>query len=568
MEVGKASHARRLLPALWVLVLAIGVATVVAAETRLLQTPVPYDKGPDATNAPIPQSEVVVFLGQKRRQILTFATLGGNQPDFCPEPTLVSPAPKLCRGDFLIVRGDRVVALGRTLLSVPSMRDPRIRSALAELDVGPRDIGVVRLGAGELLMPGLVDAHTHIFNQPEAILDKDGRSVGSQIQPPNRQAALALAQQIAISNGITTAGNLFANQGDLDALRLFNRRRKLHVRLSLYLPFNDPGNQPVGGVHELIPDDISRPWNLGGRLRVEGVKIFVDGGAVGRRALSYERQFGIGNLWFPDEDGDGSNNQLNRIVRAIHCSGFQVAMHAAGDLAIPLAQTAIGRALESGCRGSGRRNVLRHRIEHHRIVTANFIRTNLQYGIPLAVGLWTWICDPHIPPQDFWAKHDNRRLLVDRGVNRGLHVAWHGDDPNFGQQFGMVAPFFELHNAVTRVEIPRSLRQGLDSGVCFAPRRLMHRVTVSEALPMMTIESAYLLHRENEVGSLARRKKADLIILSQDPQALEAMASGLDVRVLDRPIHEIRNIHVLMTMIGGHVEFCAEDREALCRHSN
>ena len=186
----------------------------------------------------------------------------------------------------------------------------------------------------------------------------------------------------------------------------------------------------------------------------------------------------------------------------------------------------------------------------------------------MTVPLWTWICDPHIPPRDFWAKHDNTRRLVDRGVDRGLHVAWHGDDPFFGQQRGIVAPFFELHNALTRVEIPRSLRQGLDSGVCFAPRRLMHRVTVSEALPMMTIEGAYLLHRENEVGSLARGKEADLIILSQDPQALEAMASGLDVRALDRPIHEIRNIHVLMTMIGGRVEFCAEGREALCRHSN
>ena len=365
MEVGKASHTRRLLPALWVFVLASGIATVVAAEPRLLQAPVPYTKGPDPSTAPIPQSEVVVFLG--RRQILTFATLGGNQPDFCPAPTPARPAPRLCRGDFLIVRGDRVVALGRTPLLVPRMRDPRIRLALAELDVAPRDIAVVRLAAGQLLMPGLVDAHTHIFNSPEVILDKDGRSVGSQTS--NRQEALASAQAIAIQNGITTAGDPFATNSDFDALQYFNSRGNLRVRLSLYLPFNDPGGQPVGGVHERIPVDISRPWDLGGRLSVEGIKIFVDGGAVGRRALSYERQFGIGNLWFPDEDGDGSNDVLNEVVRDIHCSGFQVAMHAAGDLAIPLAQTAIARAITaSGCPGNGR-NILRHRIEHHRIVT-------------------------------------------------------------------------------------------------------------------------------------------------------------------------------------------------------
>ncbi|MEN8243128.1 MAG: amidohydrolase family protein [Chloroflexota bacterium] len=44
-----------------------------------------------------------------------------------------------------------------------------------------------------------------------------------------------------------------------------------------------------------------------------------------------------------------------------------------------------------------------------------------------------------------------------------------------------------------------------------------HALTVEEALPMMTIAGAYALFREDEVGSLAPGKLADLLILSGDP---------------------------------------------------
>ncbi len=66
----------------------------------------------------------------------------------------------------------------------------------------------------------------------------------------------------------------------------------------------------------------------------------------------------------------------------------------------------------------------------------------------------------------------------------------------------------------------------------------------------MTIESAYALFREDEIGSLDEGKLADLIILSANPLAV--------------PADGIPDIQVLMTMVGGEVQYCADGYGAFC----
>ena len=47
-----------------------------------------------------------------------------------------------------------------------------------------------------------------------------------------------------------------------------------------------------------------------------------------------------------------------------------------------------------------------------------------------------------------------------------------------------------------------------------------------EVLPMKTIESAYTLLSDEEIGSLKEGRLADLIILSANPLMLPAIRSG------------------------------------------
>lgn len=78
----------------------------------------------------------------------------------------------------------------------------------------------------------------------------------------------------------------------------------------------------------------------------------------------------------------------------------------------------------------------------------------------------------------------------------------------------------------------------------------VHTITAAEALPMMTINAAYALFRDEEVGSIEAGKYADLIVLPDNPLTVAPEA--------------LVTMEVLLTMVGGRVEFCAPGHADLC----
>lgn len=124
-------------------------------------------------------------------------------------------------------------------------------------------------------------------------------------------------------------------------------------------------------------------------------------------------------------------------------------------------------------------------------------------------------------------------------ASQDAHFAWHTDYP-----WASINPLFHLHSLVTPYEIAGDLTE------CPDPSWMGNKtLTLDEALPMMTIEGAYAMFRDEEVGSLIPGKFADMIILSGNPTA---------------DLNAIRNIKVWMTMVGGQVRWCAPGHEELC----
>jgi predicted amidohydrolase YtcJ len=373
---------------------------------------------------------------------------------------------------------------------------------------------VIDLG-GATVMPGIVDAHTHLFNDSHRLgLDLEG------------------AQDLAIRRGITTLANLYSPSDFVSEMKAFAADGRLKVRTSLYLTYTDNCGVPQGDWWKAHPPTRER----GERLRIGGLKIFADGGTCGEPAVSVEFRAGsgLGDLHLTAE-------QIATAVSEAEQTGHQVVIHAIGDRGVDAAQAGIEAGL------AGRANELRHRIDHNVVVRDDQIARYDEVGIqPVLFGyLPLGVMDPDpatcegAPRNAFFQafEGDTRHFLDELPHSR---VAWHGDDP----WIGPVNPFRELYNMVTRI------RRG---NTIFCPPQswqLDTRITAEEGLRMMTTNSAYALFRENEVGSLEPGKLADLLIVDGNP-----LSSDPD---------EIFNLELWVTMIDGRVEFCATGREVLC----
>jgi predicted amidohydrolase YtcJ len=362
---------------------------------------------------------------------------------------------------------------------------------------------------GNTLMPGIVDPHTHLLK------DMGGIDYG---------------QSLALENGITTLVEMSAHPDFMNEISDFANEGNLRVRTSLYMAQVSFCGEPQGDWYlDYAPGEV-----LAERLRVAGVKIFADGGACNLPALSFEYPTvgGFGDLYFEQEE-------MNAIVQAVHNNGYQIAVHAQGDVAIEITQNAIEAAL------AGNLNGPRHRIEHNPFHRADLLPRYSEIGIvpTIVFGYATCAENQRNAYSNFFGFEnlswlENWRDFVD--ANPDLIISWHGDDPGIPP----INPFLELYGVVTRNQVDE------DGSVCEAPNWLAgHAITSAEALPMMTINAAYALFREDEVGSLEVGKFADMLVLSGDP--------------LGDPL-AIKDIAVWMTMIGGQTEYCADGQAAYC----
>ena len=189
-------------------------------------------------------------------------------------------------------------------------------------------------------------------------------------------------------------------------------------------------------------------------------------------------------------------------------------------------------------------NSLRHRIEHNAVVGPDLYGRHQQSGAVATVFGAFRTCFVTAEnneyrfrtPDEFLSWEWPWRQLLD--TNPETVFAWHADYPALPATLGA-----NLAGFVTRVE-----------GDCQpSPEMAAGTITVDEALRLMTLGSAYALDREREVGSLEVGKYADLAVLNQDPRAVEPA--------------QLESTDVLMTMVGGRIEFCHEAFAAVCDQS-
>jgi len=411
-------------------------------------------------------------------------------------------------GADLIFTGGPVVTMDPVIGTVEAIAidgDTIVAVGSASEIAGYQDADTVVIDLeGRTLIPGLVDAHTHILS------DMGGPFAG---------------QPLALANGITTIGEAYINPERLDGLVAASESGELRVRTHMYLIRTDACGTDQGLWYQEYPPDL----RFGDRLRVAGVKIFADGGTCNPLGASQPFLTDV-DVWDPFHDED----TLASYIRDAHEGGYQAVVHAQGDLAIAGAQNAYESILAGG------ENVLHHRIDHNAIVTPDVVSRYGDIGLVVVLFGSSEACAADAPWTSFYRDNGEEPGEI-VAANPEVVFAWHGDDP----WITPISPIKELFSLVTRGAVDE------DGSIC-EPADWMagEGVTVEQGLAMMTTGSAYALRQEATVGSLTPGKLADAVVLSGNPLTI--------------PAAELPGVDVLMTMIGGVTEFCEVGAEAWC----
>jgi len=323
--------------------------------------------------------------------------------------------------------------------------------------------------------------------------------------PAEYDQALAKAQDILLSYGVTGVGSMSTGLADWNAMKRAGEAGKLQVRLMVY-----------ADELKLLPQ-VPHPtgWLYGDRLRMVGIKFYADG-ALGSRGAALLEPYS------DDPKNTGllvsAPAHIEDVAERALASGFQVATHAIGDRGNRIVLDAYEKALQAHPTADHR-----FRIEHAQILNHDDIPRFAQLGvIPSMQAV-------HQTSDMYWA---GSRLGIGRLLgayawrsllNTGVVVPNGSDAP-----VEAVNPLFSFHSAVSREDAANWPTGG------WMPEQ---RMTRAEALASMTIWPAYAAFQEQIMGSITPGKLADFVILDRD--------------IMTVPEQDILGTSVLATYIGG-----------------
>jgi predicted amidohydrolase YtcJ len=438
---------------------------------------------------------------------------------------VVTIDPRMPQAQALAIKDETILAVGSN------------EDILALQDPGTQVIDL----NGRPLLPGFIEGHSHILKFP----DRAGLTLDE-------------AMEVALSFGFTTLNELVGETDFIDDLILADQEDRLRLRVNVFTNFNYGFLDEDGNTIFVDP-----PWSRDNlpildsdfRLRVPGIKVFVDGAFSGNRGC-----FALTDPYPDSLQAEGyfqeichsprgdlylTQTEINQIVAEAQATGFQVAFHAMGDRAIDQALDAIEYALN----GEPNENY-RHTIHHSALLRPDQLERFSELGIIASVRGYFNTCDQDYYPDYYGAERyawsANRYALPSLDIH-----AFNESDFGWTVEYNdrtsprNIDPLINLYGLVTR----RQLRT--DGTECEPLNWLIpHAISVEQGLRMITIEPAYAVSQEDYIGSLEPGKFADLIILSGNPLTIDP--------------NDIKNLEVWMTMVAGQTEYCAPGHEDIC----
>ena len=345
-------------------------------------------------------------------------------------------------------------------------------------------------------------------DEPDGVMEETAMQFfpgTGELLTPQRQSELRReAVQIYAGYGITTIQDSNVSQAYVDRLKAEGLEQEYAADIVTFVMGNP------------LPDDVlatvAADTSYTGGVRNGGVKFTLDGSPQGRTAWMSEpynagpRGAAADYVAYPSYDPDAWLNRIGPLLER----GVPVLAHANGDAAIELMIDGVANATAAGP------------VPDHRsvIIHAQLIRED-QLDRVAELGIIPSFYSVH---PFFWGDwhrlsfgEERARFIspVQAAIARDIPFTVHNDSP-------IVPP-----DMMRLVEI--TVNRETRSGFVLGPDQ---RASVMQALHAITLGAAYQYFEEDEKGSITVGKRADLVILEDNPLTVATSELG-EVSVLE-----------------------------------
>jgi hypothetical protein len=258
-------------------------------------------------------------------------------------------------------------------------------------------------------------------------------------------------------------------------------------------------------------------------FRIKGVKLYMDGSPYTGGAAFAEpylnTEVTLKRMKLQSNHRGKVNYSEASLLQTLtkyHNAGYQIAIHAQGEIAIQMILNAFTEIMENYPRPDHR-----HRLEHNALITKNQIIQAQKLGLTLSFFMDHVYYYGEQLPQIVGPDRAARFMPLGSAFAVGHRASIHTDNPATP-----VDPFRVISTAVTR--------KTKDRGDILGPTE---RVTINDALKAVTINAAWQLFEDDQRGSITVGKAADFVLLSHNPLRIQP--------------ENIKNISALCTWIDG-----------------
>jgi hypothetical protein len=281
------------------------------------------------------------------------------------------------------------------------------------------------------------------------------------------------------------------------------------------LPFAKTGIPEAGSLDEFIRTVKTERASGIDNFRIGAVKLYLDGSIISRTS-----PIGWPGYW----DGTAEPHMqeapevIHDLIIRLHDAGIPTVTHANSRPGCQVILEAVREAQSLHYRPD-----MRHRIEHAYTISEAQLKQARELGV--AIQFFTtqiyYYGDGHLKLQG----PDRAHHITPTATAKRLGVSWgfHNDPPGT-PQLPWMAAWTTVH------------RSTQESKTILGPHQ---RMSVADVLHAMTLEHAYQLHLDHEIGSIQFGKKADFCVLEADPLEIDPM--------------ELKDMPVWGTVFGGEL---------------